>query len=143
MWESSRESRKLAGKERRQPMSDIVLAITGASGALYAVRLLEVLLSAGRAVHLVMSPSATQVFQKELGLTVDLDRFSPSQLVRSDRPNHPRAVLSQLHLTSSAQGLSFAAQDSAAKIGRLEYHRFSDFAAGIASGSFLTSGMVI
>ena len=41
--------------------SDIVLAITGASGAIYAVRLLEVLLGAGCDVHLTISPAAVLV----------------------------------------------------------------------------------
>ena len=37
--------------------SDLVVAITGASGSIYGVRLLEVLLAAGRRVHLVISPA--------------------------------------------------------------------------------------
>src|SRR5207244_1175169 len=37
---------------------DLVVAITGASGSPYAVRLLEVLLDAGRTVHLSISPAA-------------------------------------------------------------------------------------
>ena len=39
----------------------LVLGITGASGAAYAVRLLEVLLQAGREVHLSISPSGQAV----------------------------------------------------------------------------------
>ena len=35
----------------------LVVGITGASGAVYAVRLLEVLLEAGREIHLSISPS--------------------------------------------------------------------------------------
>ena len=41
---------------------DLVLAMTGASGAPYGVRLLEILLKAGRTVHLTISPAATEVF---------------------------------------------------------------------------------
>src|SRR6266404_2973280 len=37
---------------------NLVVAMTGASGAPYGLRLLEVLLRAGRTVHLVMSPAA-------------------------------------------------------------------------------------
>jgi len=37
---------------------DLVLGITGASGAPYAVRLLEVLIRAERIVHISMSPAA-------------------------------------------------------------------------------------
>ena len=55
--------------------NDLVLALTGASGAPYGVRLLEVLLGAGRKVHLVISPSAVQVIEQELDRRVRLDHF--------------------------------------------------------------------
>ncbi len=42
-------------------MSNVVVAITGASGAIYAVRLIEVLMAAGRTVHLTISAAATHV----------------------------------------------------------------------------------
>ncbi|MCX7702204.1 MAG: UbiX family flavin prenyltransferase [Gemmataceae bacterium] len=99
---------------------DLVLAITGASGAPYGVRLLEVLLSAERRVHLSISPAACQVLATEMGRTVRLTAFRLADLLG------PEAVerLGQL-----AEGL--------------RYHHFQDFSAGIASGSFLTGGMVI
>jgi 4-hydroxy-3-polyprenylbenzoate decarboxylase len=97
--------------------SDLVLGITGASGMPYAVRLLEVLLASGRTVHLTLSPAAVQVLQSELGRQVDLDRFQPEGLLG------PRAAETDLT--------------------RLRYHHYRDFRAGIASGSFLTAGMVI
>src|SRR3712207_7238463 len=50
----------------------LVVAITGASGSPYAVRLLEVLLNAGRTVHLVISPAATQVMQRSEEHTSEL-----------------------------------------------------------------------
>src|SRR5262249_38143661 len=43
----------------------IVLAMTGASGAPYAVELLRTLNRAGRIVHLSISPSGAQVLQEE------------------------------------------------------------------------------
>ena len=94
---------------------DLVLAITGASGSPYAVRLLEVLLRAGRTIHLIISPAATEVMQRELGVNIDLTRFDPALLLGS-------------HVTD---------------LSRLHYHHFRDFSAGIASGSFLTAGMVV
>jgi len=48
----------------------IVLAMTGASGAAYAVRLLQVLAKAGRTVHLTISESGAQVLREELNLAV-------------------------------------------------------------------------
>ena len=93
---------------------DLVLAITGASGSPYAVRLLRVLLDAGRTVHLVISPAATEVMERELNIAIDLAEFDPTLLV-----------------------------DEKSDSSRLHYHHFRDFQAGIASGSFLTAGMVV
>jgi flavin prenyltransferase len=97
--------------------SDLVLALTGASGAPYGVRLLETLLSAERTVHLVISPAAVEVAAQELGRKMSLDHFDPADLLG------PSASL--------------------IRPGRLLYHHYRDFQAGIASGSFLTGGMVV
>jgi 4-hydroxy-3-polyprenylbenzoate decarboxylase len=51
---------------RSQRVDDLVLAMTGASGAPYAVRLLRVLCQLGRTVHLTISPSGAQVLREEL-----------------------------------------------------------------------------
>ena len=59
---------------------DLVVAMTGASGAPYAVRLLHVLARQGHRVHLTISPSAAHVIRDELGLEVDLDAFDPASL---------------------------------------------------------------
>jgi flavin prenyltransferase len=96
---------------------DLVVALTGASGAAYAVRLLEVLLGAGRTVHCSLSPSAAEVIQQELGRSISLQHFDLADL-----------------LGARADGLAD---------GRFHYHHFMDFRAGIASGSFLTAGMVV
>jgi 4-hydroxy-3-polyprenylbenzoate decarboxylase len=98
-------------------VNDLVLALTGASGAPYGVRLLEVLLRAGRTVHLVVSPSAVQVIERELDRRVNLERFTLADLL----------------------GNAAAALDAE----RVRYHHFMDFQAGIASGSFLTGGMIV
>jgi len=98
--------------------SPLVLGITGASGAPYAVRLLEVLLEAGRDVHLSISPSGQAVIGEELGLRIDLDRFEPETLLGKASP----AIKKLNHLT---------------------YYHHKNLMAPIASGSFLTAGMVI
>lgn len=97
---------------------DLVLAVTGASGSAYAVRLLEVLLRAGRTVHLTVSPAAAEVFAQELGRPLPLDpaAFSPGDFLED------------------TTGLDTS---------RLAYHHYRDFRAGIASGSFLTAGMAV
>ena len=97
--------------------TDLVLAFTGASGSPYGIRLLEVLLRAGRTVHLTLSPAGIEVLAHESDRHVRLDRFDLADL------------------------LGDAAK--IAKAGQVEYHDYRDFRAGIASGSFLTAGMVI
>lgn len=98
-------------------MSDFVVAITGASGAVYAVRLLETMLAAGRTAHLTISPAGAEVLRYELGRTVDLEGFDVSQLL--DSPG------------------------GGSEAGRVLYHHHRDWSAGIASGSFPTAGMAI
>ena len=52
---------------------DIVTAITGASGALYAQRFIQGLVAAGVRAHLVVSPLGRRLLHDELGMeTVDL-----------------------------------------------------------------------
>lgn len=87
--------------------------MTGASGSLYGLRLLETLLAAGRTVHLTISPAAVEVMDREVGRSVKLDVFNPVELFGHEVP------------------------------GKLQYHHFRNFQAGIASGSFLTGGMVV
>jgi 4-hydroxy-3-polyprenylbenzoate decarboxylase len=101
------------------PESVFVVAMTGASGSPYGVRLIEVLLKAGCTIHLTISPAAVEVMERELGRVVRLGQteFDPLSLMGS------------------------AAADL--DLSRLYYHHFRNFQAGIASGSFLTTGMVI
>lgn len=58
--------------------ADLVVAMTGASGAPYAVRLLQILGRLDRTIHLTVSSSAVHVLREEMGLEVDLDSFDPS-----------------------------------------------------------------
>lgn len=86
----------------------VVLAITGASGAAYALRVLGALLQAGRHVHLAISPLGRRLLADEL----DLSCVDPI-------------------------ALAGAATD------RLFIYDFDDVGGRLASGSFLTDGMVI
>jgi 4-hydroxy-3-polyprenylbenzoate decarboxylase len=59
---------------------DIVVAITGASGALYAQRLIQLLVAAGANVHLVISPLGRRLLHDELGMeTPDLPALAGSE----------------------------------------------------------------
>jgi 4-hydroxy-3-polyprenylbenzoate decarboxylase len=119
----------------------LVLALTGASGAPYAVRLLQVLAQSGREVHLVMSRAAAEVLRDEVDINVDPDHFDSSMFID--------AVLSDTGHQASGPPPP-ARRDSEASALRprppatwLQYHHYTDWSAGIASGSFLTDGMVI
>jgi 4-hydroxy-3-polyprenylbenzoate decarboxylase len=120
----------------------ICIGITGASGAIYAIRLLEVLRATGRDVHLSISPSGRDVIRQELGLSVDLDKFSPDTLLSDDvaGANETRIPLLQ---SSAAASSSDVLRGSVGQPGRILYHHWQNFMAPMASGSFLTAGMVV
>jgi len=123
-------------------MQTLVVGITGASGSVYAVRLLEVLLAAGRNVHLTVSPAAAQVLQHELGIELDLNRFEVDRLFASQRNTERGAAGGEAGESSEAGPTSRPSRVDISR-GTLAYHHHADFSAGIASGSFQTDGMVI
>ncbi len=125
-------------------MNDIVLAITGASGSIYALRLLEVLLAAGSNVQLTISPAGVEVLKQELDIQLDLDNFDESQLMPTDADLAADSKLAALRSSSGDSNvLSSVFSENEVTPGRLVYHHYQDFSAGIASGSFLTAGMVV
>jgi 3-polyprenyl-4-hydroxybenzoate decarboxylase len=70
----------------------IILAITGASGAIYGLRSLEALQDLNIEVHLVVSPVGARILQDETGLSVEEIRKKLSILIRrttSTRPSPP------------------------------------------------------
>jgi 4-hydroxy-3-polyprenylbenzoate decarboxylase len=94
----------------------VVLAVSGASAQPLAQRALQLLLEAGERVEMVTSRGAIGVWQAELGLRV---------------PSEPEAQEVFWRERTGTTG------------GSLRCHRWNDQAAGIASGSFRTKGMVI
>src|SRR3954471_9219880 len=59
---------------------DIVTAITGASGAMYAQRFIQGLVAAGVNVHLVVSPLGRRLLHDELGMEgVDVNALAGAQ----------------------------------------------------------------
>lgn len=59
----------------------VILAMTGASGAIYGRRLLERLIERQAEVHLVISEAAGQVIREELGVSLDLEKPDLDRLV--------------------------------------------------------------
>lgn len=92
----------------RGSSSEIVLGVTGASGGLYALRLMDCLEATGRTVHLIVSPMGRQLLADECGV-------------------HKLDVESLLGRASD----------------RLKVYNYRDVGCALASGSYLTGGMVI
>jgi flavin prenyltransferase len=122
----------------------LVVGMTGASGALYAIRLLDSLLRAGETVHLTISGSAAMVLQQELGILVDVRRFQIEDLLHS-RPESTAYCGSDLDklIRETLASLAASLQTRSGGEPAIQYHQHGDFMAPIASGSFLTKGMVI
>ncbi len=123
---------------------NICIGVTGASGAVYSLRLIEVLLATGYDVHLSISPSGAQVIHEEMDLRVDLNDFQPADLMLEDVTN---ASDSKIRMLQASAGIGTADSNvlsvEAGRVGQLHYHHYQNFNAPIASGSFLTQGMVI
>ena len=97
-------------------MKDIVVAVTGASGALYAGRLLRALLLDGHGVHLVLSRYGRYLLREELG-------YRPDQ-----------ETLTEFLIRLYGEEIT---------AGTLREYSVADQSSAIASGSFDTDGMVI
>ena len=111
----------------------LVLAITGASGAIYAVRLLQCLCESRVPVHLVMSPSAATVIQQELQLDVGPKRDRIDMLLRYSWPDS----------ATQEQWRPRTVDQIQEDMNWVTLHDYQDYMTPIASGSFLTRGMVI
>jgi 4-hydroxy-3-polyprenylbenzoate decarboxylase len=109
----------------------IVVGVTGASGAVYAARLVQSLVDLGRETHVAISPSGRQVLEHELGVKLSAETLDHDELLR-----HLRAATARLRPDGKEE-------DAAASPGPLHLYRHDDYMAPIASGSFLTAGMVI
>lgn len=100
----------------------LVVAITGASGAVYAVRLVQLLARSCSELHLVISPAGRDVIQLELGIELELPG-DPGQLLDLEVP--------------------WCEPPGGDPTATILLHHYKDMMAPIASGSFLTAGMVI
>ncbi len=99
--------------ERRR---SVAIAITGASGALYAVRTVAALLSNGLHVELVVSDYGRRLLRDELGDAASLDRLLPFLVEK---------------------------YGAGVETGTMTIHSNRDLGATIASGSHGCSGMAI
>lgn len=117
--------------------NDVVLAITGASGSAYALRLAQVLLAAGKQLHLVVSGAARQVMARELDAEFPGNGASSSDWSEMIDQTLAGPIASIWGFRPLVNAVSTLAQ------GSIRAYGTSDYSSGIASGSFRTSGMVI
>jgi flavin prenyltransferase len=110
--------RQRAERAGRSVTRRFVVAISGASGAVYATRLLELLLTGGHEVHLVVTEFGARLLHDELGIArITFEGIFP--------PDSPPAERLKSHAS------------------RLVIHPHKDVGAVIASGSFLHDGMIV
>lgn len=114
-------------------MRPVIVAFSGASGAIYGRRLLSAILASGRDVHTIFSPSALTVIQAELNLDVrGASRNSGISWLVGDEPETLRKRMQRV-----------APGDNFQPLGNVVCHEFKSYMAPVASGSFLSGGMVI
>lgn len=121
---------------------NFVVAITGASGSVYALRLIDVLTAAGCDVHLTISAASVPVMRQELDLSVDLVNFN-SAMILPGRPSSDTKLQQVRSLAGISSEESSVLSVGAGEMGAVHYHHFQDLDSPIASGSFLTEAMVV
>ena len=123
---------------------NIVVALSGASGAAYAVRLLEVLIAAGCDVQLSISQTAVAILKRELDIDVNLDRFNPAKLKLDRGVDLKDKKLKQISaMAGISSDMSNVLSVASGESGDIRYCDSRDLTGRIASGSFQTHGMVI
>ncbi|MBI5027154.1 MAG: UbiX family flavin prenyltransferase [Nitrospirae bacterium] len=108
-------------------MKTIIVAITGASGSIYGLRLIEELLKNGYRVHLVISTQAFGIIKIETGINWEKVAATRFREVKAKSQGSKIEKIIQRHFSSS----------------NVRYYSEYDLSAPISSGSFKTDGMLI
>ena len=122
-----------------------VVAITGASGAIYGVRLVEALAELGHEMSLCISESAKTVIQEELEIDLgdlknpNLDRLFKSVIASSERAKQSQFSDCFVDLQSPRNDKLHVSDI----LKHITYYHHGDFTAPIASGSYPTKGMMV
>ncbi len=95
----------------------LIVAVTGASGVVYSIRLLDFLLACGQKIELVFSNAALRVFQEEHDIILPIN-------------DSKEKILQALNLPESRTDL-------------VNIHKSNDYGASIASGSYPSMGMIV
>jgi len=105
-------------------LASFIVALTGASGAIYGIRLVEELLKKGDDVDLIVSPTGFLILREELSFEADVTggKDAGAELTAFfERRNKKEPVVK----------------------GRLTYHPSDDLTSGVASGSSMKKTMVV
>jgi flavin prenyltransferase len=102
---------------RSNNTKSLVIGVSGASGLIYAVRAIKFLLEADYSIELVASKSTYMVWQAEQETRMPSEPTQQEQFWREQA------------------GVELS--------GKLRCHSWNDVGAGIASGSFVTLGMIV
>lgn len=108
-------------------MASYIVALTGASGAAYGVRLISEILERGDDVELIISPSGFLLLEEELGLV--FNGKDPAGVIIGYIEKLKKGAPAGRRLK---KGVS-------AKTGTVRYNRCGDLRSPLASGSFLSS----
>jgi 4-hydroxy-3-polyprenylbenzoate decarboxylase len=112
--DESNQIEPAGGNDEPSTATRVLVGITGASGAVYGLRLLRFLLTTGATVDLIVSPSGRRVLREET--TWNGEELGPY--------------------------LAATFGDEVGR-GRLLAHNWADIGASVASGSVRTSGMIV
>ncbi len=109
-----------------------IVGITGASGSIYGVRLVEELLKTGNQVHIIISESGKKVLKYEMDYT-DEELLKHFQEFSSGSGSS----------NSNGNGSGSGKGNDNGNGSELIVHQIDDLFAATASGSFRTDGMII
>ena len=104
-------------------MGSYIVGITGASGSIYGVRLIEELLVTGNDVHIVITDSGKKVIEYETGY-------------------HAEAFARHLEINGNTISGKKGNRNFSNK-GKVIFYEIDNLFAAIASGSFKTDGMIV
>ncbi|KGG15308.1 MULTISPECIES: flavin prenyltransferase UbiX [unclassified Prochlorococcus] len=97
-------------------MTTIIIAVTGASAQVLAERAIDLTLQSNHTIDLILSRGAYEVWNAEHGINIPIDPIKQEFFWRQRLDNHS---------------------------GHLSCHKWNENAASIASGSYLTKGMIV
>ena len=114
-----------------------IVAITGASGSVYGLRLVKVLAELGYPITLTISHAAGLVIREELGIEVDVRKGDPFSNMSSPRKRESRDAGSLIK--AFGDDILFDSKT----ISLITYYPEQEMTAPIASGSYPTRGMIV